>query len=886
MLKLKTKFRLIVTFYMMLPVTFFIAATANTPVFHDPAFEKALTLCLVAILVITMCIPFLAGLKWLFLNQLHQITDICQDIKTGHYRYFTLPNQPAEADDENELLALMRTMNWMIHRIENREIEFEARVAQRTRDLEASNAQLIKARDEANASAVAKSQFLATMSHEIRTPLNAISGMSDLVLGSNLDEHQKECMEIINSAGKNLLRIINDILDFSKMDADKLILEAIPVSVREMAEEVMDLFKHEIADKSIELIPDIAAEIPLQILADPMRLKQVLLNLLSNAVKFTQEGEISLGIHEFPCEKPGWTRIAFSVRDTGIGMDEETTRHLFQAFSQADGSTSRKYGGTGLGLAISGKLVSLMGGQIKVHSHPDKGSTFSFVLETEVVAPFKKPAVSGSLKKIDRPALLVVQNLTIRRILEQYLNNFGLSAVPADRIPEQISGYAFIILDLDIPPSPDANPFSRCISNPEQVPIIGIGAFNTKQMNQPPEWLRKFVPKPVKQSTLFDAIMETVTTREKVTAPEKPCASIFPGPEKIRVLLVEDNRINQKVALEMLRSAGITPAVADTGSAALAWLEQNPCDAVLMDVQMPGMDGYEATREIKHRAASKHLPVIGMSANAMPEDQVRGRQAGMDAYITKPVTPSLLYETLSRILDRPLAPGIKQSLEKKTPEECILEDFPGIDVPSALSRIQGDAGLLKGFLLDFISENKTAFDQAEAMLISRDIKGFKALVHQLKGASQNLSASALSENLICIETRLNEKTVPFDPADPGLFKILQACRQNFETISQGVLPAKQGTVPATQGNPRETDSVFFSQALEMAGRMEALLSSNSLNAKSFSKDFTRCLSGTAYEAGAARLESRVRRFDFASARAVFEDLKKNLSRDQKAYGNQ
>lgn len=382
MFKVKTKFRLLSSLHMLIPVMIVVFFTRNTPFFFDTAFQIALTICLGLILFNTMFSPFLFGLQWLFFKQIRQIVSLCSDIKHGRYRYFIIPNEPVETGDENELISLMRSMNWMVHQIERREELLERQVAKRTRELENINAELTVARDAAKASSNAKGQFLATMSHEIRTPMNAIIGMSDLILKAGISPQINEYATIINTSSKDLLKIINDILDFSKIDAGKLDIEVVPMNLRDLLEEVADIFKHSLAQKSVELITDIHENVPRQIKTDPLRLKQVMINLVSNAVKFTHEGEILIRVTTRNQENGAGFYLEFSIHDTGIGMDQQALDHLFHAFTQADGSTSRKFGGTGLGLAISKNLVALMGGQISVASTRGKGSCFSFTIHT------------------------------------------------------------------------------------------------------------------------------------------------------------------------------------------------------------------------------------------------------------------------------------------------------------------------------------------------------------------------------------------------------------------------------------------------------------------------------------------------------------------------
>ncbi|WP_320041195.1 ATP-binding protein [uncultured Desulfobacter sp.] len=392
MLRVKTKYRLLSSLHMLIPVMVIIFCARNTDFFFDTAFQTALTICICLILFNARFSPFLFGLQWLCFKQIQQIAALCLDIKHGNYRYFDIPNEPLEQEDENELIFLMRSMNWMVRQIELREVMLEKQVAKRTRDLETTNGELRIARDAAKASSNAKSQFLANMSHEIRTPMNAIIGISDFMRKADLPPQMNEYASIINTSSKDLLKIINDVLDFSKIDAGKIGIERVPVNLQNLVEEVIDIFKPDLAQKSVELITDIHENVPSQMETDPLRLKQVMTNLVSNAVKFTQQGEILIRITARDRENNDGFYLEVSIHDTGIGMDHQALDHLFQAFTQADGATARKFGGTGLGLAISKNLIELMGGQIFVSSTKGKGSCFSFSILTQRLMTNHLPA--------------------------------------------------------------------------------------------------------------------------------------------------------------------------------------------------------------------------------------------------------------------------------------------------------------------------------------------------------------------------------------------------------------------------------------------------------------------------------------------------------------
>ena len=383
MLKVKNKYRIVVAAYVFLPTSIIIALTADSPVFLDHVFQTALTISICLSFFCALFAPFLPGLGWLFMKQLQMISSHCMTIKRGEYTYFQLSNQPINGNNENEMLCLMRDMNWMTRQIANRENHLEAIVDRRTRELLDINAQLREARDAAEASLRIKDEFISTMSHEIRTPMNAIIGMTELIQNTELDSRQQDFFNTIQSSSKSLLDIINNILDFSRMEAGKLETEKIPVNITGLLEEIADMFQGSVMEKNIKLFIDVQKDTLPFIRADPFRLRQILVNLISNAFKFTENGEICVSVR---CEygKEGKNRIIFYVKDTGIGMEQETLSRLFMPFSQADSSTSRKFGGSGLGLAICRKLVHLMDGEIGVESIPRKGSCFFFSFDLEV----------------------------------------------------------------------------------------------------------------------------------------------------------------------------------------------------------------------------------------------------------------------------------------------------------------------------------------------------------------------------------------------------------------------------------------------------------------------------------------------------------------------
>ncbi|PIE71338.1 MAG: hypothetical protein CSA22_03515 [Deltaproteobacteria bacterium] len=521
MLRIKTKLQIVAAVYAFLPVITVIAATRDRATFLSNDFQCAITLGLAAAVSLVLAAPYLPGFGWICLNQIKELSRFCSDIKSGLYRFLPLPNEPTEAGYENEILALMRTMNWMTHKIANRENELETCVRQRTEELRRKNAALMKARDAAEASARSKSIFLATMSHEIRTPMNAITGMAERLAGSPLNPRQQEFVSILKTATQSLLHIINNVLDFSRIDANKVEIERIPVSIRDLIEEVTDMFRGATIDKDIELIADIRPGLPDAIEGDPLRIKQILINLMSNAFKFTENGEIALTAE--PAKDINNPAIEINVRDTGIGIPEDLLPKLFEAFSQADGSTTRKYGGTGLGLAISRKLARLMNGDIHVVSTPGTGSTFTLRMpltvcaEPETALPCLPRAFRG------KPVITFIRNSNTRTIIRQHLDAFALTGMDMDPTMDCLEAVlshtaapdTLYILDMDLSLTRKTaiiDLLTRIHVRPGHLIAIG-NTLKTGKRNEMLPTGTPFLTKPVKPYALVDTIVRVLDSR-------------------------------------------------------------------------------------------------------------------------------------------------------------------------------------------------------------------------------------------------------------------------------------------------------------------------------------------------------------------------------------
>ncbi len=784
------------------------------------------------------------------------------------------------ADAYSQLEATLQTLR-----------ETEIRLLQQDRQVRLHATELAISKQKAEEATQLKSEFLANMSHEIRTPMNAIIGMAHLALRTELNAKQHDYVTKIHRAGLSLLGILNDILDFSKIEAGKLDVEEVPFTLDEIMTNVANITSQKAHEKGLEYLFRVASNVPHQLLGDPLRLGQVLTNLLNNAIKFTTAGEIELACTLLPGAPTGYARLHFAVRDTGIGMTPDQKTKLFQAFSQADGSTTRKYGGTGLGLSISQRLVELMGGHIGVVTQPDHGSTFDFHLELKLDTRAALVNQAHRLPANIREMRIMVldDNQAAREILRDTFNELG---VEVDLMSDASSAQAAIwqadqnhhpyqlILTDWLKPQQDAIEFIRRIRKDIQLQqqpcIVLMTAFGREEIQEEAEvaGVSGFLFKPISRTSLFD-------TLASLFAPQINIVTTHHAPQvqfsKVHILLAEDNDINQEIAIELLALVGITTDIARSGRETISKLKNaapHHYDLILMDLEMPDMDGHEATREIRKFSEFDAVPIIAMTAHALAEIRELCLREGMQDYLTKPINPEVLYHTISRWVTADKLLGDKRPTTDTKPAP--LADtlatntliLNGIDTVQGMSYMAGNLRLYMQLLERFRHLQRGTESQLRAEIAKQEWQAAAIRTHTLKGLAGNIGAPILAQAASQIEKacKAAQKEGGIDNQE-ALEATLQELEHQLGTILTSLDQYFSGH--ASFGPGPDPASLLSNAEVpandEMIHRLRTLLSENNIEAESCLHQIKSNLSALLPESTIQQLIAHVHQYEYDEA---------------------
>jgi signal transduction histidine kinase/DNA-binding response OmpR family regulator len=782
----------------------------------------------------------------------------------GETRWLSANGSIIETDERGKPMIVAGTVMDVTHRRQAQEAIEQAR----------------QAAEDANK---AKGDFLANMSHEIRTPMNAVIGLSDLALKTELTPRQKDYVSKIHNAGVSLLGLINDILDFSKIEAGKLEFENVGFSLEEVLETVATFAAQSTYAKGLELLLNIAEDIPMDLVGDPHRLGQVLINLVGNAVKFTMAGEVELRVtvNEITGEK---VKLRISVRDTGIGMTPDESSRLFRPFSQADGSTTRRFGGTGLGLSIARRLVEMMSGQIWAESEPGKGSTFVFTAWFGL-SPEKGRRLRALPGMLDGMRVLVVDdNAMAREVMRNVLQSMRFRVETAGSGEEAVERVArsdaqdpfrLVLMDWRMPGMDGIDATRRIlkeqpVTNAPTVFIMSASGADEGEREKAQEaGAASFLPKPVTASTLFDAIIRTFAPSLLPPSMEAPARASGDGSlEGARVLLAEDNEINQQIAVELLTGAGVDVVVAENGREAVDRLTRgnDRFDIVLMDIQMPEMDGYDAARIIRADARFTGLPIIAMTAHVLEQERKKAAEAGMNDHISKPIDPQAMFETLRRYYRTARTRHADPAVPAAPTGTVAVPEIEGIDVHDGVRRVAGNGRLYLDLLKRYVEGQADAAERVRNALVVGERTLAERIAHTAKGVSGNIGAGGVR----AVAAEL-EESIKGNDADGRTGEIIA----RFACALTEVIAHIRTALSASAGPPKDALGGRRLDALELGetlGKLALYIEESDSEALVYLDSVSADLAATCPPGDVAELETAVRGFRFPAAAATLRRM--------------